>query len=145
MSDTGIVIIGSAAGIIFFIWLGGIITRISGTWHDGKRTIVFKQWGPLVRGLCNIDGGQESYSGFAFFGRVRLERYATGKAYFLAAGFNEQMIAFLKQEALAGFKFKLRDNKLTGTFSGYKFSFGYQPTRILRVTRMVGEPREWRR
>ncbi|MEZ4271325.1 MAG: hypothetical protein R3C68_07795 [Myxococcota bacterium] len=127
-------------------FLGGWLTRVSGSWRDGDRHIELEQFGPWVNGHCSRVGGREIYKGTAFFGRLKLSRMDDGTDHLKAVGFEAEAIPLLKGQIMASLDLRLEEgDTLRGVFEGRRFKFGEEPLRITSVTRVAPTPRVWQR
>ncbi|MEO1480562.1 MAG: hypothetical protein AAFU77_00540 [Myxococcota bacterium] len=131
-------------GIVIFV-LGGLFTPIGGIWRDGDRIITLTQLGPWVSGTADRDGGRETYSGYAWFFRVRLARRSHGERHLRLLGFQADAVPVVDGAVTARLRFILRDRRLDGEFSGVRFDFSEPPVRILTSAALAPAQRSWTR
>lgn len=114
-----VILIGGALATI-----GGFAKSVAGTWIDGPRRIVLRQYGPILRGDGSVDGGKQVYRGWVLFGHLHLTRYDFGGTHLGMLGFSHEQWPALHGKEMARYRLVLQHSgDLLGEFRGRRFSF----------------------
>jgi len=110
----------------FFFPISGIYKR-----DVDDEYIQFEQFGPIVTGKRNVDGGNQLYSGFQNFIWLSLKRRDYGLPALIAQGFPEVIAKKLNGSIVAQMKLRRRGKELVGSFIPQKILFDESSIRIL--------------
>ncbi len=127
-----------------------VINNIDGTWvcdkEDGEQErITIWQFGPIVRGVCEMEDGKQFYTGRFNGRRLTLKRMDYGLDYLEREGFPRPIAEQLEGTVMATMEFRLSADKkyLSGTFHPQAIEFVQNPPKIRHRRTIKGKPRRW--
>jgi hypothetical protein len=153
---SGTILFVISVATFVFVMVMSSFYSVSGAWEKiedleereiGKETISLGQFGPIVVGRRELQGGRQAFFGVTFAGTVWLKRRDYGSDLFIRQGFPKEIVKQLEGQIFVRLKLHLsKDNLfLNGVFIPYKIEFTHTPPELTGMHALSPISRRYRR